>query len=223
MSPRSIDTRIGILALDPSTACTGYAFCKDESIIEAGFLPALIGETEAERYRDMCNKYIELLDRLKPDLTIIESYFFSSRFATGCNISVELRGVLKLTSFDKKIPYEMISPSQWKHTLVDRALMLYQDPMFKRCKTPLAKANKWRKVLRTQFGKLKSKKLITILALEKLGIICPKKIVNPLTEKKINFPNDVSDALGILVAYLSEQNIIYDFQNIKWNFTIPEI
>jgi hypothetical protein len=208
-----------ILSIDPSSAYSGWSLFDKGIITHAGFLNELEGATDGERYRDLCRKLEVIIERHKPNLMLIENYFFSSSYAFGTNLSVEIRGVLKLFCHNNKIEYYMVDPAKWKRIVTEAALINYQDKMFNRCKTIPSKANKCRKVLRNQYGKMKSKKLITILALEKLGLSCPKRIINPYSGKKINFPNDVSDSIGILIGYLIDNKIDYKFKNIKnFNF-----
>ena len=209
-----------ILSLDPSSAYTGWCLYDNDSIT-AGFLRPLEGEVEGNRYCDLFEQVFTLINTTKPELLLIESYFFSSNFATGCNISVEIRGVLKLLACNLHTPYKMVDPAHWKKIITDRAILLLKGDQFKRCKTLESKTAKWRRMLKSEFGKVKAKKIITVLSLKELSIECPKKIINPYTNKKINFPFDISDALGILLSYLIEEDMAYD-PKVNWQFTVVD-
>jgi len=205
-----------ILSIDPSAISMGWAFLKDGEIIDVGFIPPLEGVNHGARYGEAWLWLKKMIQIYKPDLLLFEDYFFASKFAAGASVSVELRGVLKLCAFNHAIDYTMIDPAKWKRILLYSVVDKLTGKEYTRVKSDKGKIIKWRKILRKKYGKLKAKKMITVLALELLGCACPKKIRNPKTGNMIKFRYDISDALGILVAYLIENKIKYKF-DIKWN------
>lgn len=65
---------IKVMALDPSSTRTGYCFMRiDESIIEAGVLtPDKRNAPPAYRIETMCRDLAGLLERIEPDVIVIE-------------------------------------------------------------------------------------------------------------------------------------------------------
>lgn len=192
-----------ILSLDPSSAATGWALYEDNIITLAGFSLAFKPEKyEGDRYRKAYDWVRSLVRVTKPDHIAIEGYFFSKKFATGTDVNSEIRGVMKMALADCGVDYEVINPSDWKRALCGRTTSTRQE--------------------KKKYGKEKSKKLMTVHALVNLGLKCPKRIINPHTNRKSNFKFDVSDALGILLFYLSKNNLDFEFADNIWNFEVVE-
>lgn len=192
-----------ILSLDPSSAATGWAIFEDGVISLAGFSESFKPEEyDGDRYRKVYDWLGQILRVVGPDLILVESYFFSKKFATGSDINSEMRAIMKMAIRDLQIPYEIINPTDWKMALLGRV------------RPTRAEKKKW--------GKEKAKKIIVVNALEELGLKCPQRIVNPTTKKKVKFKYDVSDAIGILLYHLSKNNIDYAFSSDMWNFEVVE-
>lgn len=206
-----------ILAIDPSAISMGWALFDNGIIADVGFEPPLLGDNHGARYGSAWLWLKDMITKFQPDLLLFEDYFFSSRFAAGASVSVELRGVLKLCAHNHGVKYVMIDPSKWKRILSYKITPNLTGKEYEKVRSDKGKLLKWRKLLRKKYGKLKAKKMITILALDFLGCPCPEKIKNLKTGNLINFRFDISDALGILVAHLIENNIEYKFK-IKWDF-----
>jgi hypothetical protein len=137
---------------------------------------------------------------LSPDVIVMEDFFFSRRFASGSPVNVELRGVFKMTIRVFNIPYEIISPSDWKKGLMGRVRPTKEEIK--------------------KYGKSEAKKVITINHLKKIGVKIPKKIINPNTGREIDFKDDVSDALGILIYFLNKNGIQFKIRKDLWNFDL---
>jgi Holliday junction resolvasome RuvABC endonuclease subunit len=178
-----------ILALDPSAGTTGWAFFCGKCICEADFKSFDKTEFNGDRYLQAQTWLEEMIKLWKPDLILIEGYFFSSRFATGTSVNSELRGSMKATIRDFDLPYTVVNPTAWKRTITGRV------------RPTRAEKKKW--------GKEKSKKMMVLIKLKEMGIKFPEKVKNPKTGKMINFKFDVSDALGILIAHLQDFEIEY--------------
>lgn len=178
-----------VLALDPSAGITGWAFFTSEQISIAGWVEFKKTEFNGDRYLEASRWLQDMITEYNPDLILIESYFFSKRFATGTSVNSEIRGCLKMTSREANIPYEVINPTRWKKDLMGRVY-------------PTKKEKK-------QYGKLKAKKIIVYNNLIQRGFIFPEKVTNPRTNKSINFKYDISDALGILISFLEGREIQY--------------
>ncbi len=178
-----------ILVLDPSAGTTGWAFFDGHAVVEASYKVFTKVDLDGERYLDAHRWLKDMIYVWKPDLVIMESYFFSSRFATGSAVNSEVRGVMKMTCSEAGVSYILADPMTWKKKLIGRV-------------RPTKEENKL-------YGKTKAKKEITKIALEKLGFVFPDKVLNPKTGKQVAFKFDTSDALGILVAHLMENQIQY--------------
>lgn len=190
-----------ILALDASTGITGYAVWENGNIVLAGYNEIPHADFDGDRLLIAWDWIGSMIGRVKPDLLIIEDYFFRSKFATGANLNPKIRGVYEMASRKNNIPYVMPSPPEWKKAVAGRA---YPDK---------AQKKKW---------KAKANKMIIVEALEGHGIICPKKIINPITNKKNLFPFDVSDAIGMLLWYCIRHNLLYNCPTAPWNFQVAE-
>lgn len=215
-----------LLALDPSASCTGWALYEDGTIVKAGFSPPFNGKTEGERYALAYAWLNSLLLRLKTplDLVLMEGYFFSKRFSTGVNIGPELRGVFKLLLYSLGLTHQTVDPAEWKRRLIEKATPdIIKDLDMPRVRSDASKIVRWKKGLKRKFGKTKSKKLMTTIALTKLfNVELPKKIANKITNRTVNFKFDVSDAIGILVGHLLKQEKTDIKFDIEWDFEVIE-
>lgn len=197
-----------LLALDPSATCTGYVFYDTDAtpqVAIAGFIDELRGDTDGARYKVAYDAVVGLIQRFAPTTIIMEGYFFSKRFATGTNIGPELRGVLKMAAHTFGVPVYISDPAGWKRQILHAVIEQKINPPYHRLKSNDSKIARWKKLLKKQYGKDKAKKIIVVEALEMLGYKLPTKIINKATGRKIAFRFDVSDAIGILIAFLGEQ------------------
>jgi Holliday junction resolvasome RuvABC endonuclease subunit len=192
-----------ILSLDPSSAATGWCFYEDGVITSSGFEVFLIDKEAREgerlnRVRDWLKNMICLFE---PDLVILESYFFRGKFASGSDLNPEIRGAMKMACADLDVDHTMMIPSHWKKVVAGRMSPTKSE--------------------KRKYGKEKAKKVFIVDSLEKTyGIECPKKIRNPKTNKMINFKYDITDAIGILVCFLIENNLPIEFGGTIFEFDI---
>ena len=144
-----------------------------------------------------------MIRRERPDLILIEDFFFSGKFANGANTNCEIRGIYKAIAALKKIPYVGMNQSEWKRLVAGRS-------------TPTKnQVQRW--------GKQKAKKKFIVEALKiKHGIDCPSKSLNQKTNRPNDFKFDVSDAIGILIAYFLKQGVGYNTGPHIWDFTVVE-
>lgn len=180
-----------ILALDPSAGTTGWALYDGNNVSDAGFVKFKDTGTDGDRYLEAHRWLKNAIYLWKPHLILIESYFFSSRFATGSAVNSEVRGVMKMTIAEAGLSIQIADPSAWKKQLTGR---VYPTKAEKKL-----------------YGKVKAKKMVTFLKLKELGVPFPTHLINPKTGKKIQLPFDVSDAIGILVAHLQKQSLPFQF------------
>jgi Holliday junction resolvasome RuvABC endonuclease subunit len=178
-----------ILALDPSAGVSGWSFFNGKKITQAGWIQFEKTDYNGDRYLEAERWFKDMLVKWKPDLVLIEGYFFSSRFATGTSVNSEIRGCLKMAIREAELPYVVMNPTEWKKVLMGRVYPTRAE--------------------KKKYGKVKAKKVIVMNELVSRGFVLPEKILNPKTGKRINFKHDISDAIGILIAHLEMKGIQY--------------
>lgn len=176
-----------MLALDPSAGVTGWAFFDGESICNAGWKGFSKTEFFGDSYLEATTWLKEMISIWKPDMVLIEGYYFSRRFATGTSVNSEFRGCLKMAIRQLGKPYKVIGPSEWKKKLMGRS-------------SPSKSEKK-------KYGKTKAKKVITYNYLCEIGFSFPEKVVNERTGREVNFKYDITDAIGIMIAYLRDNHL----------------
>ena len=192
-----------VLALDPA-ASTGYCIIHIEddtaSIVEYGFLEVENHELNGDRCLDLMYKIECLCLAESIDRVCIEDYFFSKRFANGCDVNAAFRTAIHIKLCELKIPYDILNISLWKKFISGRSTP-----------TPLQKKH---------WGKEPAKKLMIQDSLwTKYKIRFPNHSLSLKTGKPIKFRSDVVDAVGQGIYFCK---IILNVTNIRCDIVPPD-
>lgn len=182
MSPFNPIPRI-VLVLDPAIS-TGYALVAVSEgaevaiIYEYGFLDV---NSSSQYVGDWC---LDLQSQLEVIIKkhcvqhiAVEDFFFARRTANGSKVNVELRTAIYILARSLKIPYTILSITEWKKFVAGRS-------------TPTKEQKK-------QWGPAPSKKLMIQEALwNKYKIRFPNHSISKKTGKPINFRMDIVDVVA---------------------------
>jgi Holliday junction resolvasome RuvABC endonuclease subunit len=175
-----------ILVLDPA-ASTGYSLVhidgQTATIYDYGFLDV---ETDSEYNGDRCLDLMRQVHKLIIDNNVshvaIEDYFFSKRFANGCDVNAAYRTAIHIQCRMLGIPYTILNISLWKKFVAGSS-------------TPS-------KIQKAKWGKDPAKKLMVQEALwKKYGFRFPNHSISLKTGKPIKFRYDVVDAVAQAVFF----------------------
>ena len=177
-----------LLCLDPAIS-TGYCLVTindsktQANIHEYGYIDT---DSSLEFIGDQClqlMKSIEnLIDQHKVNHIAIEDYFFSKRFANGCNVNAAYRTAIHILARQKSIEYTILNITSWKNYVAGRS-----KPTKEMCKT---------------WGKEASKKIMIQDALWKTyGFKFPNHSISKTTGNPIKFRNDIVDSVGQAVYF----------------------
>jgi Holliday junction resolvasome RuvABC endonuclease subunit len=177
-----------LLALDPGTS-TGYCLVTVDDayqwadIYKYGYIDV---DTTSDFQGDHCINLMDqiqtIIDEHQVNYIAIEDYFFSKRFATGCNVNVAFRTAIHILARQNNIEYSILNVSAWKTYVAGRA-------------TPTKEQKK-------QWGVEASKKLYIQQALwDWWGFRFPNHSISTLTKKPIVFRYDIVDVVGQAVYY----------------------
>ena len=194
---------MNILALDPA-ASTGFCIIKVKddtaSIVEYGFVEVEDHEYNGDRCLDLMSKIQDLVTQHKIDRVCIEDYFFSKRFANGCDVNAAFRTAIHIKLCELKIPYDILNISLWKKFISGRS-------------TPTKEQKKL-------WGKEPAKKLMIQDSLwTKYNIRFPNHSLSLKTGKPIKFRSDVVDAVGQGIYFCK---IILNVSNIVCTVIPPD-
>lgn len=101
--------KIKILALDQSTSCTGYAIGINNKLIESGKLKNNIANLD-----NMVDLIINLIDKVKPNIVLIEDIFYSPNGGKSFSTLARLQGIIIGICKVKKIDYQIVNARSWK-------------------------------------------------------------------------------------------------------------
>jgi Holliday junction resolvasome RuvABC endonuclease subunit len=195
---------MNVLVLDPATS-SGYMIVSlegDLRLIDWGLI-----DLKGNEVGDKLSKYYsyiqEVIEAHQISVIVFEEYFFSSRFCTGANLNVYIRGVLVLLASQKNLKVWTIPPSEWKKTIAGTS-------------SPTKEQKK-------KYGKLKAKKeYIKQALLDRWNITFPDKVENS-KGRFINLKSDLIDCVGIGISYLLRESkyqiqaSLFDYNQIKIN------
>ena len=176
---------ITVLALDPAES-TGYALArvdgKHADIYEYGLISVEPHEYEGDRCIDLMNQVRALIEKHNVTRVAIEDYFFSRRFATGCDMNMAYRTAIHILCRQMSIDYTIVNVSSWKKFVAGRT-------------TPT-------KLQKDRWGKAPAKKLMIQEALwERFDFRFPNHSISAKTGKPIKFKYDVVDAVAQMVYF----------------------
>lgn len=175
-----------VLVLDPATS-TGYCLVdlQDDTadIYEYGFIDVDSSSNyQGDHCLDLMERVKNLIDTECVGHIAIEDYFFSKRFATGCNVNGAYRTAIHILARQKGLEYTILNVSSWKTFVAG-----YSNPSREQKKL---------------WGPGPAKKLFIQHALwTKYGFRFPNHSISETTGKPITFRNDIVDAVGQAVYY----------------------
>lgn len=194
---------MNILVLDPA-ASTGYCLIKIEKnyadIYEYGIIDI---NTKSEYSGDHCLDLMKqlqiLIDKHQIKHIAIEDYFFSKKFARGCDVNVAYRTAIHILARQNNIEYTILEITSWKKYIAGVA-------------NPSAEQKKiW--------GNDASKKIFIQNALwKKYGIRFPNHSISSKTKKPIFFRYDIVDAVAQGIYFCGE---IKKIESILCSVEVP--
>lgn len=185
---KKVPESYNVLTLDPG-ASTGFCITSLDfktstaTIIEYGYLNV---DTSSNFQGDHC---IDLMERVRSIIEkhyikelAIEDYFFSKRFATGCNVNGAYRTAIHILARTASLPYTILNITSWKTFVAGRS-------------TPTREQKK-------QWGATAAKKLYIQQALwDNFGIRFPNHSLSEKTGKPIVFRTDIVDVVAQTIYF----------------------
>jgi Holliday junction resolvasome RuvABC endonuclease subunit len=109
---------MNILAIDPGESC-GYALINLDGthadIYEYGFLEVdKSSEYQGDHCLDLMQQLTDIIKRENIESVCVEDYFFSQKFANGCNVNAAYRTASHILFRQLKLHYEILNISLWK-------------------------------------------------------------------------------------------------------------
>ncbi|MCL4405447.1 MAG: crossover junction endodeoxyribonuclease RuvC [Patescibacteria group bacterium] len=104
-----------ILGIDPGTARLGYGLIETKpslQYIDCGVFEPRTPDS-GQRLKLVSDKLVELINKHKPRLAVVEGLYFSTNKKTALSVA-EARGVIILTLTQKKVPLMEFTPNQVK-------------------------------------------------------------------------------------------------------------
>ena len=107
-----------LLAIDPSSSCTGWAVFEDNKLVISG----IIKKKTSNKYvnYEVCHQasmFNKLLDEYEPDAVIMEStapYIRASRSASSLIKPNQVIGAMLYSAFAREINCDLVYPETWK-------------------------------------------------------------------------------------------------------------
>ena len=172
-----------LLVLDPATS-TGYCLVdideeKNKANIYAyGFIDVCIdSDYQGDHCINLMEQVQKLIDEYKINHIAIEDYFFTKRFANGCNVNSAYRTAIHILARKNNIEYSILNVSAWKTFIAGRSTPTKEDK------------KKW--------GADAAKKLFIQKALwDKFGFKFPNHSLSKTTGKPIVFRYDIVDVVA---------------------------
>lgn len=184
------------LVIDPGHSSGWCLFTANQDSIEIisyGFYEIERSSTyEGDSYLNYEKWLQNKIETTKPEEIIREDYFFSHSFRQGANVNVGYRTVIDLTARRLKLPYHVISPSEWKCWICDHV--------------------RPSKIQIQRYGKANAKKWMVQEALYlKYQLRFPNFSLSQKNGKKIKFKHDTVDAVAMAIYFglkrLQKKNI----------------
>ena len=107
-----------ILALDQATRTSGWSLFIGENLIDFGHW-TFDQDDLAVRIYHLCGQIEQIIDKYKPSLILIENIQMQQLGGRDSNISTfqklaQVQGALMKTCVEKKIPYKLVYPTEWR-------------------------------------------------------------------------------------------------------------
>jgi crossover junction endodeoxyribonuclease RuvC len=104
---------IKLLSLDQSTRLTGWCLMVDKKYNSSGVLSVNNTDDTIERMKLMYDQITDLINRVKPDVVLIEDTQFQNNFSSFRTLS-QLQGIIMAYLFEKDLPFYIIPATAWK-------------------------------------------------------------------------------------------------------------
>lgn len=108
------------LGIDPGLRVTGYGCLEDgptARVIEAGVIRLDAKSSVSDRLAELESDFVELLERVRPDLVAVEMLFAHYKHPTTAIVMGHVRGVLLLAIRRRNIPLIELRPTEIKKSL----------------------------------------------------------------------------------------------------------
>ena len=107
-----------ILALDQATRTSGWSLFQGENLIDFGHW-TFDQDDLAIRIYNLCEQISQVIDKYHPSLILIENIQMQQLGGRDSNISTfqklaQVQGALMKLCVEKKIPYKLIYPTEWR-------------------------------------------------------------------------------------------------------------
>jgi Holliday junction resolvasome RuvABC endonuclease subunit len=109
-----------VLALDQATHRTGYAIFDDKDLVYSGVFTASEGLEEVARYHQIKEWLINAVHNWKVDYVGLEGIQYQANQQMGVTTFetlAELKGVLKDTLYELKVPFRVCPTNTWRHAI----------------------------------------------------------------------------------------------------------
>lgn len=121
-----------ILGLDPAINRVGYGLIETENkevvVLSAGVISSGVSSYN-QKLINLTEKYAELLDRMLPDIVVIEEIYVGKNPRVALKIG-QITGLLIASSIKRKIPFHLIPPAEVKECLVGSGIATKQQVQF---------------------------------------------------------------------------------------------
>lgn len=104
---------IKLLGLDQSTRLTGWCLMIDKKYNSSGVLSVVNTDDTIERMKLMYDEIVELVNRVKPDVILIEDTQFQQNYSSFRTLS-QLQGIIMAYLFEKDLTFYIIPATAWK-------------------------------------------------------------------------------------------------------------
>jgi Holliday junction resolvasome RuvABC endonuclease subunit len=182
----NVESKI-LLALDPASS-TGYCLVevcpgKWANIYEYGFIDVeCTSDYQGDHCIDLMTKLQTIIDDHHVDEIAVEAFFYSKKYAQGCEVNQAFRTAIHILSRQNNIPYTILNISAWKTFIAGRA-----NPT---------------KDQRKVWGVARAKKIYIQEALWNVfSIRFPNHSISTKTNKPISFRYDIVDVVAQAIYY----------------------
>ena len=103
-----------VLGFDQSTTCTGWCVFEDGNYVGSGLIDAKNSRKDAtKRTNHMADNICASIDKVQPDLVVIEDIFDKNNIATVVMLA-RLQGMIMRHCNERGIPINIFAPSTWR-------------------------------------------------------------------------------------------------------------
>lgn len=100
-----------VLGIDPSLNSTGFSYRGETGTLTGVINPGQLRDAARLHYNR--RRFLQILDKVEPDLVVYEGYAMGVAKGNVFNIG-EMGGVYKVEMFERSIPYLVVPPSNLK-------------------------------------------------------------------------------------------------------------